>query len=349
MKRYLLGDNLFVRRVKDLTQDELLCWGQWGATADDLRRAFMTPHYAASVEASGADVLVLVGYEARQPAFFLPLQRQPGIAGAMGCYEPVGGVMTDYFGVVARDGVRLDVQALMAATKGRVNLCMYTHLDESQVRFGLTAEEHRTGLQTKLGVPADAFWTRLRDVDKKLVSDTERREKKLRSECGELTFEWQSAQPQSDLQWLIDAKKQQYSRTGRELAPLFDPRNVALLNHLLQRDDDACSGVLSTLRSPQGLIAAHFGLRCHEVLHVWFPVFDRAYAHASPGRILFKYMFDAAARQDIEMFDRGEGDTPAKRDFANAEHRFGRGVWRANGWRGELGLLAQRLAWRFKL
>lgn len=349
MSRYRLGDNLCVRRITALTQDEIEAWDQLVTLTPDLRRAFLSRRYAAAVADTGADVCVLVGRENGSPSFFLPLQRQAGVAGRWGCHEPVGGVMTDYFGVVANESVRLDMSALLSATRGHVNLCTYTHLDETQARFGLIAAEHRLGLQTHLGQPAETFWARLREHDKKLVTDTERRERKLSAECGDITFEWQSSQPKDDLAWLMESKKQQYSRTGRESAPLFEQHNVALLISLLQSRDALCGGVLSVLRSPQGLIAAHFGLRCLDVMHVWFPVFDRAHAHASPGRILFKHMFAAAAQQQVHLFDRGEGDTPAKRDFANAEHLFGRGVWRATGWRGELGLLAQRLAWRFKL
>jgi CelD/BcsL family acetyltransferase involved in cellulose biosynthesis len=349
MSRYRLGRNLFVKQITELTPDEMQAWDQLVSTEADLRRAFMSRAYVAAVAETGADVCVLVGHEEGRAVFFLPLQRQHGLAGKMGCHEPVGGAMTDYFGVVATAQVRLDVSAVLAATRGRVSLCTYTHLDESQARFGLTADEHRIGLQTDLGVEPDKFWSRLRELDKKLVTDTERRERKLRTDCGDIEFEWQTTQPETDLAWLIECKKQQYSRTGRELAPLFEQRNVDLLYRLLNSQSDMCSGVLSVLRSPHGVIAGHFGLRCQGVLHVWFPVFDRAYAHASPGRILFKHMFAAAPQHQVQMFDRGEGDTPAKRDFANTEHRFGRGVWRARGWRGELGLLAQRLAWRFKL
>lgn len=347
MSRYRLGQNLFVRRVTSLMQDEADAWDRLLAATPDLRRAFLSRTYVAAVAGTGADVCVLVGREGGVPVFFLPLQRQPGLAGKLGCHEPVGGVMTDYFGAVADESVSLDVPALLAATGWHITLCTYTHLDESQLRFGLTAEEHRLGLQTQLGSPAESFWARLREIDKKLVADTERRERKLQAECGDITFEWQSSQPEQDLTWLIEAKKQQYSRTGRELAPLFEQQNVELLYSLMYSREELCGSVLSVLRSPQGLIAAHFGLRCQDVLHVWFPVFDRAFAHASPGRILFKYMFAAAAQNGVHMFDRGEGDTPAKRDFANTEHRFGRGVWAATGWRGSLGMLGQRLAWRF--
>lgn len=347
MSHYRLGQNLFVRRINSLQDDEIRAWDRLLASSPDLRRAFLSRTYVAAVANTGADVCVLVGYEQGAPSFFLPLQRQCGLAGKLGCHEPVGGVMTDYFGVVAADSVSLNMPAILAATGAQMTLCTYTHLDETQARFGLTAEEHRTGLQTYLGPSPETFWARLREIDKKLVSDTDRRERKLRAECGDMTFEWQSSQPTHDLSWLIEAKKQQYSRTGRELAPLFQPHNVELLRKLLNSQDDLCGGVLSVLRGPQGLIAAHFGLRCQDVLHVWFPVFDRVHAHASPGRILFKHMFASAAQHGVSMFDRGEGDTPAKRDFANAEHRFGRGVWAASGWRGKLGLMGQRLAWRF--
>lgn len=346
MSKYCLGANIFLREIGALSVVEATAWDQLLMSAADLQRAFLSRPYVKAVSEAGQAVAVLVGYEGGEPCFFLPLQRQAGLLGSLGCYEPAGGSMTDYFGLVAKAGVTVDIVALLAATQGAVNAVTYTHLDETQSAFGLVADEYRVGLRSNMGLVPGKFWDQLRLLDKKLVSDTDRREKKLKADCGSLAFEWNSSDAGNDFDWLLNAKKLQYSRTGKDQAPLFETRNVALLRSLLTCKEDVCSGVLSVLRCDEGIIAAHFGLRCQDVMHVWFPVFDRKYANLSPGRILFKHMFEAAGAQQIRLFDRGEGDTPAKRDFANEEHRLGRGVWRAAGMRGHLGLFAQRVAWR---
>jgi CelD/BcsL family acetyltransferase involved in cellulose biosynthesis len=347
MSTYQLGTSLYLRRPDQLTADEAQAWDRLLLSSPDARRAFMGRIYATQVAHTGQDVIVLVGHRQGRPVFFLPLQRMAGWVGRFGGFEPVGGVMTDYFGVVAEPDVLLSMPELLSATRGRVNLCMYSHLDESQQMHGLIAEEQRTGLRTRLTAGAPGYWETLRQTDRKLVGDTERRQRKLASDHGDLSFEWQSTQAQADLRWLIESKKSQYERTERHQAPLFDPVNVRLMDALAQTDAPQCCGVLSTLRAGDRLVAAHFGLTCGEVMHVWFPVFDREFASYSPGRILFKHMFEAGPAHGVCLFDRGEGDNQAKRDFANESHQFGKGVWLARHVQGSLAMLVQRLVWRW--
>lgn len=353
MTSFTLDKNLHIRRIDELTAEEVAVWDQL-LLADDLRRAFMSHRYARVVAETGGDVVVLVLYDTHTPCGFLPLQRIAGPRGKVGIFEPVGDVMTDYFGLIAADGVHIRIEKLLAATHGRVNAVLFSHLDETQSRFGLVGEEPRTGLRTwlctslgtSLETPASDYWVNLRKSDKKLVYDTERREKKLINEIGPVTFEWTSQNPASDMAWLIESKKAQYTRTGKEQAPLFDSRKVALLNRLLQAQEESCQGVLSTLRCGEEIIAVHFGLRCNDMLHVWFPVYNPKYSSYSPGRILFKHLFSAAAVDGIQVFDRGEGDTQAKRDFANETHTFSRGLWHVAGWRGLLARGVVSVSWR---
>lgn len=345
MSAYRLGKNLFLRRIEQLTAAEAVTWDRLLEASPDLQRAFLSRTYIAAVAQTGRKVVILVGYAGETPTFFLPLQRQTGWLGWLGLHEPAGDVMTDYFGIIAAAGVRVDMPALLKATRGAVNAVFFTHLEETQTAYGLTAEEYRTGLRTHLGSPPQNYWANLRKSDKKLVYDTERREKKLTVEFAPLTFEWSSSQPESDLQWLIESKKSQYTRTGKEHAPLFDANNVSLLRNLLQSADPHCSGLLSVLRCGETTVAAHLGLRSGSLLHVWFPVYDQEFANYSPGRILFKQLFIAGAEQSVDVFDRGEGDNQAKRDFANEEHHFGRGIWLASSWRGLLSRFALSSYW----
>ena len=343
-----LGSNLFIRDFSDLTAIECAAWDALLSNDADLNRAFLSRIYAKAVEVALGRVLVVIIYQAGCPVCFLPVQRLAGVLGAVGIFEPVGGSMTDYFGAVATAAFNIAPQTMLDATRGHINAIVFTHLDQTQQKFGLSGDDPRTGLQTFLGETPESYWVDLRKVDKKLVSDTERREKKLINECGPITFEWASTTPEADLRWLIESKKGQYTRTGRELAPLFMEGNVKLLKELLQSTDVACGGVLSVLRCGDKIVAAHFGLRCRNLLHVWFPVYDHTFSQYSPGRILFKHLFAEGAKHGLSVFDRGEGDTPAKRDFANAEHFFYRGVWQATGLSGLIARVALSISWRLQ-
>ena len=345
---YVLGKNLFIRQLDELVEAETRFWDGAIDASSALRQAFLSRPFAVACARALGPVVVLVGYGSEGPAFLLPLQRRPGFAGKLGVFEPVGGELADYFGLLASPGVCIQIRELLGATQGAVNAVLFTHLDTSQAQFGLTWEETRIGLRTRIP-DVDDYWSYQRSVDRKLVGDTDRRSRKLIELLGApLTFEWESTQSTSDFSWLVEAKKAQYSRTGKTAAPFFDQAKVQLVSDLYATKDSQCSGLLSVLRCGSRPIAAHFGLRCRDTLHVWFPVYDPELANYSPGRMLFKHMFCAARENGIRLFDRGEGDTQAKRDFANEEHEYGRGLWQATGWRGDVAKVALQLSWRLR-
>lgn len=348
MNALKLGVNLFIRHMDELSQAESSTWDDLHAAETDLNQAFLSRTYIGHVASLNPGVRILVGYDNSAPAFFLPLQPRKGFTSQFGVFEPAGDVMTDYFGVVAKRDIQLSPTHLLAATRGQINAILFTHLDQAQARFGLNADERRIGLRTRLGVPARDYWANLRRINKKLVTDTDRREKKLQNEIGPLRFEWQSSAPDADLDWLIKAKNAQYLRTGKMHAALCENAYVELLRRLSRARQAECSGILSILRCGDEIVAAHFGLKCREVLHVWFPVYNTKFAHYSPGRILLKHMFAAAAEEGIEVFDRGEGDSQAKRDFANDEHHYSKGLWLATGWHGLTASLAISVSWRLR-
>ena len=345
--RVLVGERrLVVRTPETLLPEEVANWERLLATDSSLMRAFMSLQYVRAVNASGRNVFVIVGYVGDEACWFLPLQRFPDWPGLLGTFEPVGGVMTDYFGVVAANGVSFSLPEIFSAARSRVGGILFTHLDEMQTSFGLSGEEARTGLRTCLDGGFDAYWAALRKTDKKLVYDTERREKKLIAERGEIVFEWQSSNPERDIDTLIELKRSQYVRTNKERAPLFNEANVALIKRLLSSENAECQGVLSVMKCNGEIIALHFGLRCHHVLHVWFPVYLPSFSSYSPGRILMRNIFKAGCAQGVTLFDRGEGDSQAKRDFANQEHRFFRGYWKAPTVLGWLSNAALSVYWR---
>lgn len=335
-----------VKELVELSDQERCAWSTLLQDEAEVRRAFLSYEFASTVNQCGAEVLVVIGFQESKPIWFMPLQRHPGWLGRFGIFEPVGGVMSDYFGAIGQPGVAVSPAKILSASSGKIAAILFTHLDETQASRGLTGSEPRLGLRTRIGNSPAVYWEDLRRRDKKLVYDTERREKKLNKDHGSLSFEWQSENVQSDLKTLVEMKNSQYSRTGKLGAPLFEERNVKLLETLSLSHRPDCTGVLSVLRCGHELVAAHLGLRCHEVLHIWFPVYATKYASYSPGRILMKYIIHNAADHGVEVLDRGEGDTQAKRDFANEEHRYFRGMWSAGSLRGLFARLAMAIYWR---
>lgn len=327
-----------------LTAAEREAWAQLLAESTTSRWAFLSPTYAEAVHETLGPVDVLLCWQADELVGVMPLQRATGWLGRLGMREPVGRHMTDYFGLLARPGVKLDWAELLRAA--RVPCLYFTHLDESQVAYGLVGDSPRKGLRTRLHPEGgNAHWEWLRTQDKKLVSDTERRERKLVAEHGPIRFEMQSSTPEQDLDCLVALKNAQYRRTGHDGGALLDPANARLLAYLLQTEAPNCQPLLSVLRCGEQWVAGHFGLQCGPLLHYWFPVYDNRYSAYSPGRILYRHILLGAQARGIECIDRGEGDSAAKRDFANEEHNFLKGLV-STGVRG-LGLTAsKRLHWR---
>lgn len=307
--------------------------------------AFFSPSYAQAVRATlGVDIRVILLRRGRKLVGVMPLQRAGGWLGRWGLHEPIGGVMTDYVGLIAAPDVQTSWPALLRG--GRVACLYFTHLDETQQRHGLSGHAPHKGLRTVIHADGGAaHWQCLRVQDKKLVGDTERRERKLVQDYGALTFRLRSDRPREDLEELIRLKRAQYLRTGHPGAPLFDERYVGLLQHLLDNPSPSMDPMLSTLTIDTRLVAAHLGMVANGVLHYWFPVYDEIFAAYSPGRILFRQVLLAARGQGIRTIDRGEGDTQAKRDFATESHLYFRGLV-STGIQGRLLEWAQRIQWR---
>lgn len=327
-----------------LTRAERAAWKQLLSESNFSRWAFLSPTYAYAVNATLGPVELTLCWLRDELVGVMPLQRSDGWLGRLGMREPVGQSMTDYFGILARPSVMLNWSQLL---QGAATPCLYfTHLDESQKKHGLTGDSPRIGLRTRIHPDGgDTHWAHLRLKDKKLVGDTERRERKLIAEKGSLHFEMQSSSPETDLESLVILKNAQYLRTGHESGALLNPANARLLKLLLKSEDPDCQPRLSVLRAGGELIAGHFGLQCGPNLHFWFPVYDSRFAAYSPGRILYRHILNAATEFGISMIDRGEGDTGAKREFANEEHQFYKGLV-ASGFIGNALSLGKRFNWR---
>ena len=336
-----------LKRLTELSDSDLSDWHQLIRSHRINQRAFLTPFYCFAVDRQFSDVFVLLFRDHGAIVALLPIQRGSGILRLGGVYKPVGGTMTDYFGFIASPEFNVQIGDALEAVG--INAITFNHLDESQLEFGLHADAPRVGLRTNISGTGKEFWDALKLLDKKLVSDTERRERKLVTEYGNVAFELKSSKPESDLDELIDMKRSQYDRTGKIGAPLFDKKNVGLLKTLSACNEHSCTGVLSTLRVNQELVAAHFGLQCFDTLHFWFPVYAEKFHAYSPGRLLMKHLIhECVEGAGIRVFDRGEGVTKAKRDFANEEHRYYRGEWTRRGAAGFFGRGVISLDWRLE-
>jgi CelD/BcsL family acetyltransferase involved in cellulose biosynthesis len=309
----------------ELDAREAARWEELCRTVPALASPFLSVHYARAVAASGGDVRVCVIARDGAPCAFLPYQMAGRLGRWLKSAEPVGGAMSDYFGLVAEPGLALEPRALLRLA--RLNHLAFSHLDETQLEFGLQGEQPRTGLRVRLdhsgGAPLDALLAQRQKYRK----DTERRMRQLAAEVGPLDFVFDAGCDRAALvDRLVMHKRAQYARTGAPDA-LAEPWKTRLLAELSGYRFDSCRAVLSTLSAGEHWLAMHIGLVGNGVLQYWLPVYNPALSKYAPGRLLIHHIIAASATAAIHTIDRGEGDTASKRELANDEHHFLRGVW----------------------
>jgi len=309
--------------------------------------AFFSPEYTKAVAAVRPHVYVCVLERAGTPVGFFPFQFRDRWDTALRSAERVGEEMTDFAGLVAEPDIHVKPEELLRLA--RLGCFQFSHLDDSQTRHGLTGDAHDPGTYIDLSSGSEAYLAILKEQDRHLIAETERRRLQLAKQFGPLHLVTHGESDGSVLTTLIDRKREQYRQTEVDDA-LRDPWKRELLHTLLGSKDKTCQGVLTTLLAGETWVASHFGLLTDRgVFQYWFPVYNTELKRYSPGRLLLVQIIQSAHQQGIQRIDRGAGDSPAKRDFANAALRFARGVWHRQSPVGLLARGALSLRWKFRI
>jgi CelD/BcsL family acetyltransferase involved in cellulose biosynthesis len=328
----------------ELESAEIAAWEHLSSTEAPLGSPFLSYHYARAVAQSGMDVRVCVIRQDGAIRGFLPYQFRDRLSAWVKAAEPAGGEMTDYFGLVAMPGLRIAPLQLLRLAK--LNYLGFSHLDETQLNFGLSGEQPRVGLRSDLGPAPEAFMQALAVRQKKYIKDAMRLERQLGETVGPLRFETDQLDGRrQSLDTLIAEKRRQYRRTGVPDA-LEGRWKRALLEILSTYHFPSCRGLLSTLRAGDQWIASHFGLLGNGVLQYWLPVYNPDYARYAPGRLMSLALIRESQSIGYRFFDNGEGDSDEKRKLANAEHLYYRGAWHNATLRSFAIRSVQSLKWR---
>lgn len=325
-----------------LSDEDVSAWGIFNAQSPGLSVAFLSHPYALAAENVFPNVRVCRVERDGKAVLFFPFQFRSSLHRLFGIGQRLAGELSDYFGVVADGDVRLDPKALLKMS--RLQALLFTHLAESQAVFGLAGHAPEPGHLIEFPAGGRQFWEERRSLDKKFVQDTERREKKLAKDIGAIKFVFDCPDLPT-LESLIATKRDQYRRTGAA-DTLADPSARAFLRHLAGQRHSQCRGILSTLYAGDVWVASHFGLRCEQTLHYWFPVYNPQLSAYGPGRLLIKQVIEAGANQGVTRIDRGAGDSAAKRDLSTRQHAYLRGLWLRPGVQGLAYRMALSARWR---
>jgi CelD/BcsL family acetyltransferase involved in cellulose biosynthesis len=318
--------NAYIKNAADLSAAEVEEWERLSREEPHNGSPFLSVHFAQAIAQSGVDARVCVMHDECGIAAFFPHLYSNLWNRTWKVAQRIGGELTDSFGLVARNDFRITNDELLRLAK--INYLSFSHLDEAQLRYGLTAEQPRIGLRAKLDPSTVPTLMSVGSVTKHYLKDSEKRRRKIVDELGPLRFEFDTEVDRNNtLDMLIGQKRAQYQSTKVPDA-LKDGWKRETLHKLLNYKFDTCRGVLSTLYAGDTWVASHFGIMGNGILNLWFPVYNPECAKYSPGRLLLHHIVESCRDHGFDTLDRGEGDTPRKREIANEEYYLYRGVWK---------------------
>ena len=254
--------------------------------------------------------------------------------------------MSDAAGIVADPALRVSAGSLLRLA-GLSSLAM-SHLVPGQEEIGLDAMWLQAGYVTNLHQGSAAYFTALFARDRGLVRDTKRQLRRAEGMHGRLCFTSTERIPSSMIADLIEQKRSQYRRT--QVVDIFAHQdNLRLIEMMNEMAGPECRLVLHRLLAGAHVLAQHLGVLHHEVLSYWFPVYDRAAANLSPGRLLLWQVLLESPATGVSLIDYGEGDALYKRKFATDPAWYGKAYWSLGGARAIVARLYQGAEWRLRM
>lgn len=84
-------------------------------------------------------------------------------------------------------------------------------------------------------------------------------------------------------------------------------------------EEPGLQGSLQSLRAGGRIVAVHFGLRGHHILHHYLPAYDHAVSVYSPGSVLTEQTIAQAPSQGVTLIDFSTGDADYKQAVSNRQ------------------------------
>ena len=266
---------------------------------------------------------------------FLPFQQRGALL------QPLAAPLSDFHGLIAAPG--LSVARLLAQLPG-----------VRRARFGglvAAISDDLPGLAPRRAMAADlshGFEAYLAGRDGRFLKDKRRRRRLLERDHGPLNFSFRPA-TREDVAMIVARKRAQILRT-HQYDVFACGWTVSLLEQLADASADDFGLRTATLRVGGQVIAAELGLLSGGRYHLWFPIYDPAFARYSPGALMTLDTLEALAGAGVTRVDFGVDADNYKRDFADPVEAVYEGlIERRRGPRGHPMRMmgAARLARRF--
>lgn len=263
-----------------------------------LHSAFFHPEFTHRVGSVRNNVEIAVLEEANEIIGFFPYERKTPHVGV-----PVGGILSDYHGVIAAADVPVDPQAILRGCG--LSAWDFSHVPKSQSVFSTYAHYEIPSPCIDLSMGYEFYVRRQKESGSEAIKQTERRQRRLVRELGELRFVADDASP-SAFDQVLRWKSEQYRKTGSP--DLFTETDAgAILRAMSGASAPGFRGILSTIYVGDKLLAGHFGIMSEHHWHYWFPSYAASVEQYSPGLILLLKMAEYAPTIGIDLIDLGGG------------------------------------------
>jgi CelD/BcsL family acetyltransferase involved in cellulose biosynthesis len=295
---------------RELDDDLASVWKELQRSNPDLASPFFHPEFTRIVASVRNDVEVGVIEDGGKVIAFFPFQREGrDIAG------PVGGIISDYQGLICAPDFSCDPRELIAAC--RLTAWHFDHLIASQTMFSPFCHCEDVSPRIELCGGFDEYANSRRTAGSEQIKKCANALRRLEREIGPVRCVASSVDIAA---WkcVTGWKSAQYVRTGKEDLLSRDWIKAAL-NRIRSTKLPDFAGVLSVLYAGDVPVAGHFGMRSQSVWHYWFPAYSQEYARYSPGLVLLLKMAERAGALGLQTIDLGKGPALYKERFRNAE------------------------------
>ena len=294
---------------RELGHDLLLRWAALQQLNPALASPYFAPEFTQAVAAVRDDVEIAVLEDGNRVVGFFPYQR-----GLRGVAVPVGGIFSDYQGLVCAPGFECDPLELLKSCQ--LIAFDFDHLLASQTFFAPYHRHVERSPQLDVSNGYEAYVAERRAAGSGQIKKCGNLMRRLEREFGSLRFVAHAAEP-ALLDCVLAWKSQQYLAGGKpDLFALGWTRPLVECIHAAQAED--FTGMLSLLYAGEQLVAGHFGMRSRTVWHWWFPSYNQERAKYSPGLILLLKMAEHASSLGLRVIDLGKGMSPYKERLMNA-------------------------------
>jgi CelD/BcsL family acetyltransferase involved in cellulose biosynthesis len=288
----------------ELTADQLSLWSQFQRADAALDSPYFRPEFTQAVAAVRDDVEVGILEHGHEIVGFFPFQRGKGNVGL-----PVGGKMSDFQGLIAKQGVALDPHDILKGC--RLSAWRFDHLVASQDTFRCCHWDVADSPYMDLSGGWQAYENGQLAVHKTSYKRMASKLRQVEREVGEVRLDV-FASDDTIFSSLIDWKRKQYRSTGVADVLAVD-WTVAILRHILTFKTEPFSGILAALYIGDSLAATLLSMKSYGVLHGWFSAYNPGFAQFSPGLILWLELAKVAEKWGVSRIDLGKGPEDYKK------------------------------------